>query len=135
MDPFGGCIQCKYTISYTLSGVLFSFFLSKCFRQQANRLLVICTNRCHLKIMRKRGTTVISVSSQKHGVFTRHRFGVKLYLNNIIKKKNWWNVLIWVTGHCNRAAVSRNRYGVEKTVDTHTILINAIKFYVCLQEI
>ena len=33
------------------------------------------------------------------------------------------------------AAVSRNRYGVEKTVDTHTILINAITFYVCLQEI
>jgi hypothetical protein len=30
--------------------------------------------------------------------------------------------------HCNRAAVSRNRYGVEKTVDTHKILINAIKF-------
>jgi hypothetical protein len=30
-------------------------------------------------------------------------------------------------GHCNRAAVSRNRYGVEKTVDdTHKILINAI---------
>ena len=38
-------------------------------------------------------------------------------------------------GHCNQAAVSRNRYGVEKTVDTHQILINAIKFYVCLQEI
>jgi hypothetical protein len=38
-------------------------------------------------------------------------------------------------GHCNRAAVSRNRYGVEKTADTHTILINAIKCYVCLQEI
>jgi hypothetical protein len=36
---------------------------------------------------------------------------------------------------CNRAAVSINRYGVEKTVDTHKILINAIKFYVCLQEI
>jgi hypothetical protein len=33
------------------------------------------------------------------------------------------------------AAVSRNKYGVEKTVDTHTILINAITFYVCLQEI
>jgi hypothetical protein len=31
--------------------------------------------------------------------------------------------------------VSRNRYGVEQTVDTHNILINAIKFYVCLQEI
>jgi hypothetical protein len=29
----------------------------------------------------------------------------------------------------------RNRYGVEKTVDTHKILINAIQFYVCLQEI
>jgi hypothetical protein len=37
--------------------------------------------------------------------------------------------------HCNRAAVSRNRYGVEKTVDTHKILINAIKCYACLQEI
>jgi hypothetical protein len=45
------------------------------------------------------------------------------------------NALIWVTGHCNRAAVSRNRYGVEKTVDTHKILINEIKFYVCLQKI
>jgi hypothetical protein len=33
------------------------------------------------------------------------------------------------------AAVSRNRYGVEKTADTHKILINAIKLYVCLQEI
>ena len=50
-------------------------------------------------------------------------------------EKNCSNVLIWVTGHCNRAAVSRNRYGVEKTVDTHKMLINAIKFYVCLQEI
>ena len=44
-------------------------------------------------------------------------------------------MLIWVTGHCNRAAVSRNIYGIEKTVDTHKILINVIKFYVCLQEI
>ena len=35
----------------------------------------------------------------------------------------------------NRAAVSRNRYGVEKAVDIHKILINAIQFYVCLQEI
>ena len=43
-------------------------------------------------------------------------------------------MLIWVTGHCNPAAVSRNRYGVEKTVDTHKVLINAITFYVCLQE-
>jgi hypothetical protein len=28
-------------------------------------------------------------------------------------EKNWWNELIWVTEHCNRAAVSRNRYGDE----------------------
>ena len=32
-------------------------------------------------------------------------------------------------------AVSKNRYDVEKTVDTHNILINAIQLYVCLQEI
>ena len=48
-------------------------------------------------------------------------------LNNIMKK------LVerakWVTGHCNRAAVSRNRYGVEKTVDTHKTLINVFKKY------
>ena len=43
-------------------------------------------------------------------------------------------MLKWVTGHCNRAVVSRSRYGVEKTVDTHKVLINAIKFYVCLQN-
>jgi hypothetical protein len=43
-------------------------------------------------------------------------------LNNIFRK-NWWNALIWVTGHCNQAAVSRNRYGVEKTVDTHKIFM------------
>ena len=42
---------------------------------------------------------------------------------------------MWVTGHCNWADVSRNRYGVEQTVDTHKILINAIEFYVGLQEI
>ena len=31
------------------------------------------------------------------------------------------NVLKWVTGHGNGEAVSRNRYGVEKTVDIHRI--------------
>jgi hypothetical protein len=51
-------------------------------------------------------------------------------IQNIIKKQ----LVKWVTGHCNRAAVWRNRYDVEKTVDTHKILINAITFYVCLQE-
>jgi hypothetical protein len=45
-------------------------------------------------------------------------------------------VLKWVTGHCEyRTAISRNRYCVEKTVDTHKILINAIKLYACLQTI
>jgi hypothetical protein len=43
-------------------------------------------------------------------------------LNNIIKKKLLERAYL-VTGHCNRAAVSRNRYGVEKNVDTHKILI------------
>ena len=45
-------------------------------------------------------------------------------LNNIIKKKLLERANL---GH-GWAAVSRNRYGVEKTVDTHKILINAIKF-------
>jgi hypothetical protein len=67
-------------------------------------------------------------------VFKEPLFFFVFECTNLIKK-NCWDVLIWVTGHCNRAAVSRNRYGVEKTVDTHKILINAIKFYVCLQEI
>ena len=56
----------------------------------------------------------------------------RTFLNNLIKKKLLGCANL---GHCNRAAVSRNRYGVEKTVDTHKILINAIKFYVCLQEL
>ena len=54
------------------------------------------------------------------------------WLNNIIKKKLVERANL---GHCNRAAVSRNKYGVEQAVDTHKILLNAIKFYVCLQEI
>ena len=55
-----------------------------------------------------------------------------LFLNKLIQNQT---AEIWVTGHCNRAAVSRNRYGVQKTDDTHKILINAIICYVCLQEI
>jgi hypothetical protein len=50
-------------------------------------------------------------------------------------EKNCWNLLIWVTGHCNRAAVSRNRYGVEKTYDTHKILINAITRWNCQRRL
>ena len=60
---------------------------------------------------------------------------VRLLIKQPYSEKTCCDLLIWVTGHCNRAAVSRNRYGVEKTVYTHTILINAIQFYVCLQEI
>jgi hypothetical protein len=48
----------------------------------------------------------------------------------------WRNISdFYVNLRVEVAAVSRNRYGVEKTVDTHKILINAIKVYVCLQEI
>jgi hypothetical protein len=43
--------------------------------------------------------------------------------------------ILYVNLRVEVAAVSRTRYGVEKTVDTHQILINAIKCYVCLQEI
>ena len=48
----------------------------------------------------------------------------------------WRNISdFYVNLRVGVAAVSRNRYGVEKTVDTHRILINAIECYVCLQEI
>jgi hypothetical protein len=73
--------------------------------------------------------------NRRYFVIKLHTWYMFLCLLNDIIKKNWWDVLIWVTGHCNRAAVSRNRYGVDKTVDTHKILINAIKFYVFFQEI
>jgi hypothetical protein len=55
--------------------------------------------------------------------------------------KTMWEVLwrnisdFYVNLRVEFAAVSRNRYGVEKTVETHKILINAIKCYVCLQNI
>jgi hypothetical protein len=46
----------------------------------------------------------------------------------------WRNISdFYVNLRVEVAAVSRNRYGVEKSVDTHNILINAITFYVCLQ--
>ena len=48
----------------------------------------------------------------------------------------WRNISdFYVNLRVEVAPVSRNIYGVEKNVDTHKILINAIKFYVCLQEI
>jgi hypothetical protein len=44
----------------------------------------------------------------------------------------WRNISdFYVNLRVKVGAVSRNRYGVEKTVDTHKILINAIKVYVC----
>jgi hypothetical protein len=48
----------------------------------------------------------------------------------------WRNISdFYVNLQVEVVALSRNRYGVEKTVDTHKILINAKKNYVCLQEI
>ena len=48
----------------------------------------------------------------------------------------WQNISdFYVNLRVEVAAVSRKRYSVEQTVDTHKILINAIKFYVWLQEI
>jgi hypothetical protein len=48
----------------------------------------------------------------------------------------WRNISdFYVNLRVEVAAVSRNRYGVERNVETHKILINAIKVYVCLQEI
>ena len=48
----------------------------------------------------------------------------------------WRNISdFYVNLRVEVADVSRIRYGVEKTVDTYKILINAIKCYVCLQEI
>jgi hypothetical protein len=46
----------------------------------------------------------------------------------------WRNISdFYVNLRVEVAAVSRNRYGVEKTVHTHKILINAITCYVPLQ--
>jgi hypothetical protein len=52
---------------------------------------------------------------------------------NMIDKTMWevlWRNIpdFYVNLRVEVVAVSRNRYGVEKTVDTHTILINAIQF-------
>jgi hypothetical protein len=48
----------------------------------------------------------------------------------------WRNISdFYVNLRVEVAAASRNRYDVEQTVDTHKILINAIKCYACLQEI
>jgi hypothetical protein len=63
-----------------------------------------------------------------------------LYSRNMIDKTMcevlWRNISdFYVNLRVEVAAVSRNRYGVEKNVDSHKILINAIIFYVCLQEI
>ena len=62
-----------------------------------------------------------------------------MYSRNVIDKTMcevlWRNISdFYVNLRVEVVAVSRNRYGVEKTVDTHQILINAIKFYVCHQE-
>ena len=56
-------------------------------------------------------------------------------INKTMCEVLWRNISdFYVNLRVEVAAVSRNRYGVEKTVDTHKILINEIKCYVCLQE-
>ena len=63
-------------------------------------------------------------------------FVFKKYDRQIMCEVLWRNISdFYVNLRVEVVAVSINRYGVEQTVDTHTILINAIKFYVCLQEI
>jgi hypothetical protein len=63
-------------------------------------------------------------------------FVFKKYDRQTMCEVLWWNISdFYVNLWVEVAAVSRNRYDVEKTVDTHKILINAITFYVCLQEI
>ena len=47
----------------------------------------------------------------------------------------WRNISnFYVNLRVEDAAVSKNRYGIEKNVDTHKILINVITFYVCLRN-
>jgi hypothetical protein len=57
---------------------------------------------------------------------------------SFIGEGNWSTRRKSVVNHwqtLSHTVVSRNRYSVQKPVDIHKILINAIKFYVCLQEI
>ena len=63
-------------------------------------------------------------------------FVFKKYNRQTMCEGSWRNISdFYVNLRVEVAAVSRNRYGVEKTVDTHKILINAIQLYACLQEI
>ena len=94
-----------------------------------NRLGVISLALCERQI-----SYIYLCSTLEKGVHNIDDFKMLRSCFRTLIRKNCCNELIWVTDHCNRAAVSRNRYGVEKTVDTHKILINAIKLYVCLQE-
>jgi hypothetical protein len=57
-------------------------------------------------------------------------------IDNTMCEVLWRNISdFYVNLRVEVAAVSRNRYDVEKTVYTHKIVLNAIKCYVCLQEI
>jgi hypothetical protein len=69
--------------------------------------------------------------NQRYFVIKLHTWFCLIFLED--KHKILLHITIfYVNLRVEVAAVLRNRYGVEKTVDTHTILINAIKFYVCL---
>ena len=72
--------------------------------------------------MRNKLDIYILITVSYHKVGRRKQ---TVLLNNIIKKQLVERAKV---GH-------RNIYGVEKPVYTHKMLINAITFYVCLQEI
>jgi hypothetical protein len=67
-------------------------------------------------------------------IFLEDKYKIVLHLSILYEYQQFFQHF-YVNLRVEVAAVSRNRYGVEKTVDTHTILINAIQFYICLQEI
>jgi hypothetical protein len=54
----------------------------------------------------------VNVSEDQQPEF-RSLSEIYIIIKQLYSEKNCWDLLIWVTGHCNRAAVSRNRYGVQ----------------------
>jgi hypothetical protein len=50
----------------------------------------------------------VQPSYEHHTIVSR--FAPSVVIKQPYSEKNCWVLLIWVTGHCNRAAVSRNRW-------------------------
>ena len=62
------------------------------------------------------------------------RFAPSVVIKQPYSEKNCWDLLIWVTGHCNRAAVSRNRYGVERKNCWYSYNIDKCNKILCLSS-